>query len=73
MKRFWLFWFRKTKQEKMYIEACKKAYKKKLFTICSKDEIHSIYLGGSLLRRDLSENSDIDFSSLHLLHVLVSM
>ncbi|MBU0460548.1 MAG: nucleotidyltransferase domain-containing protein [Nanoarchaeota archaeon] len=59
MRKFWRFWFWKTKQEKKYIKACLEAYNKR-FGI-SPDKILSVYVGGSFARRELVDKSDIDF------------
>jgi len=57
---FWKDWKRKTKLEEEAIEVVKKG-KKILLTRIPKQEIVSIYLKGSLARRELTKRSDIDF------------
>ena len=59
-KEFWREWKNKTPLEQRAIKSIRKA-KRILFTKISKEEIHSIYLKGSFVRREMKEKSDVDF------------
>jgi predicted nucleotidyltransferase len=57
-KKFWIFWLNKTEREIMQIGALK-AYARRLWSKW-KHQILSIYVGGSWVRREATEKSDID-------------
>lgn len=58
-KEFWGDWKNKTKLEETAIKSIRKA-KKILFDNISKDKIHSIYIKGSFVRREMNKRSDVD-------------